>query len=350
LGEPVSRLSRNKRPHLPRRDTGRKPTACVDSATENCFWDTPTPTNPSIDEFLLAYALLNFEAMRGFSSKIFRPIRSINGYRYEIHASWRRIVGLLCITCFLSFNSAHALPPTDSKLETALLEAPADGDRGRFGETLQPPLFVGNQGLGNARSQTLSASDETSVAKKGSFVGPGPDDPLTSAIHSGTPARSVAGLRIAEAGRKLLQEGQYARALVRLERALALDANPFVYYYLALLHYRLARYQQSLNFLEVAESRLRAHSGWMTEVSSFKGTVGNALQANLSAVKTKTATPEELPHSVAETEEPRKVLALPNTDGSRVRRYLLLLDVSFLSAFGLFAVLWLSSMRNLRPR
>jgi len=67
-----------------------------------------------------------------------------------------------------------------------------------------------------------------------------------------TSAKRAAALRFAEMGRKLLRSGNYEKALVHLEKALALDPSPYIYFYLARAHYYLARYQQALNFLEKA--------------------------------------------------------------------------------------------------
>jgi hypothetical protein len=178
----------------------------------------------------------------------------------------------------------------------------------------------------------------------------GPNEPLTSAIHSGMSARSVAGLRIAEAGRKLLQRGHYAQALVQLEKALALDTNPYNYYYLGLVHYRLARYQQSLNFLEIADSRLSDEPEWQRELSALKAVVRHELQSSrVSAVRhDQTAIVERHPASLAKGElEQRMDTTEFSNRGSRARRYLLFFDLFVLLFLTAFLV---SSLRSLKPR
>ncbi|MCH6546020.1 MAG: hypothetical protein IH796_08460, partial [Deltaproteobacteria bacterium] len=47
--------------------------------------------------------------------------------------------------------------------------------------------------------------------------------------------------------------------------------NPYVYFYLAKVHFNLAHYRQSVDFLDVAEARLDSQPYWMAEVLSLKG-------------------------------------------------------------------------------
>jgi tetratricopeptide (TPR) repeat protein len=57
-----------------------------------------------------------------------------------------------------------------------------------------------------------------------------------------------------------------------LEKTIAIDStNPYGYYYLAKAHYHLGRYQESLNFLDVAESLLSGDAYWLAEVFALKG-------------------------------------------------------------------------------
>ncbi|MFQ5849424.1 MAG: tetratricopeptide repeat protein [Candidatus Binatia bacterium] len=100
----------------------------------------------------------------------------------------------------------------------------------------------------------------------------------------------AASLRLTEEGKRLLESGQYAKALDRLEKTLGVDStNPYVYYYLAKAHYHLAHYRQSLDFLEVAESLVSDQSYWLAKVHSLKGENFRALgflgQANSSYVQ-----------------------------------------------------------------
>jgi len=102
---------------------------------------------------------------------------------------------------------------------------------------------------------------------------PLPDDSslvakITAAV---TPQRAVS-LRLTEEGRKLLDAGDTAKALTRLEKTIAIDSsNPYGYFYLAKAQNRLGRYKDSLNFLEVAESRLSGEPFWLAEVHALRG-------------------------------------------------------------------------------
>jgi tetratricopeptide (TPR) repeat protein len=85
-------------------------------------------------------------------------------------------------------------------------------------------------------------------------------------------------LRSAEEGRQLLQAGDYASALLNLEKALRLDLNaPSVYFYLASAHFHLANHEESLNFLEVAASRLQNSPQWMSEILALQKRTHQAL-------------------------------------------------------------------------
>jgi tetratricopeptide repeat protein len=102
---------------------------------------------------------------------------------------------------------------------------------------------------------------------------PLPDDSsLLAKITPGTPPQRVASLRLTEDGKKLLDAGDPGKALDRLEKAIVIDStNPYGYFFLAKAHYRLGRYQQSLNFLDIAESRLSQEPFWLAEVYALKG-------------------------------------------------------------------------------
>lgn len=103
---------------------------------------------------------------------------------------------------------------------------------------------------------------------------PLPDDSsLLAKITSGTTPQRAASLRLTEEGRQLLDAGETAKALSRLERTIVIDAtNPYGYFYLAKAQHRLGRYKESLNFLDVAESRLGASEPfWLAEINALRG-------------------------------------------------------------------------------
>lgn len=113
-----------------------------------------------------------------------------------------------------------------------------------------------------------------------------PNRSLLAGISSNTTSRLAAALRFAERGRTLIQTKEYQKAISFLEKALNLDASPFIYYYLARAHYHLGNHQGSLNFLEVAESRLSAQPEWVEELAALRSAV-SAPQATQYAMSKK---------------------------------------------------------------
>jgi Tetratricopeptide repeat len=98
------------------------------------------------------------------------------------------------------------------------------------------------------------------------------DSSLLAKITPGVSPQRAASLRLTDEGSRLLDAGEPAKALARLERTIVIDAtNPYGYFYLAKAQYRLGRYGESLNFLAVAESRLSAEPFWLAEVHALRG-------------------------------------------------------------------------------
>ncbi len=98
------------------------------------------------------------------------------------------------------------------------------------------------------------------------------EESLIAKITPRTPPQRAASLRLTEEGRKFIESGDYAKALGRLEKTISIDStNPYGYYYLAQTHFRLGRHQDSLNFLDVAESLLGNEPFWLAEVFALKG-------------------------------------------------------------------------------
>ncbi len=119
------------------------------------------------------------------------------------------------------------------------------------------------------------ASKETSRDTKPpeAAAPPLPDDSsLLAKITPGTSPQRAASLRLTEEGRKLLDSGDAAKALTRLEKTIVIDStNPYGYFYLAKAQYQLRQYKESLNFLDVAESRLSGEPYWLAEVYAMRG-------------------------------------------------------------------------------
>ncbi|MSP40666.1 MAG: tetratricopeptide repeat protein [Deltaproteobacteria bacterium] len=98
------------------------------------------------------------------------------------------------------------------------------------------------------------------------------DSSLLAKITPGTSAQRAASLRLTEEGRRILDAGDPARSLTRLEKTIVIDStNPYGYYYLAKAQHRLGRHKESLNFLDVAESRLGAEPFWLSEIHALRG-------------------------------------------------------------------------------
>ena len=128
-------------------------------------------------------------------------------------------------------------------------------------------------------SRAPSSTPEETVVKERTPK-PGPvlsslrpeESSLVAMIEDQTHPRRVASLRLAEHGRRLLNEGEYKEALGQLEKSIAVDStNPYGFLYLAKAHYHMAQFQESLNFLDVAEAYLSGKSYWLAEVFALRG-------------------------------------------------------------------------------
>jgi len=98
------------------------------------------------------------------------------------------------------------------------------------------------------------------------------DSSLLAKITPGVTPQRAASLRLTEEGRKLLDAGDPAKAISRLERTIVIDStNGYGYFYLAKAQHRMGHYQESLNILEVAQSRLGGEPFWMSELYALRG-------------------------------------------------------------------------------
>lgn len=118
-------------------------------------------------------------------------------------------------------------------------------------------------------SEPRSASEATSAPTAPPLAD---DSSLLAKITPGVSPQRAASLRVTDEGRKLLDAGEPAKAMSRLERTIVIDStNGYGYFYLAKAQYRLGRYQESLNLLEVAQSRLSGETFWLAEVHALRG-------------------------------------------------------------------------------
>jgi len=134
---------------------------------------------------------------------------------------------------------------------------------------------IKEEDLKEKRSVPQAKTRDRPVRSPSSKEAPPPiadDSSLIAKITPRTPPQRAASLRLTEEGRKLIEAGDYAKALGRLEKTISIDStNPYGYFYLAQAHFHLGRYQESLNFLDVAESLLSNEPYWLAEVFAFKG-------------------------------------------------------------------------------
>lgn len=151
-------------------------------------------------------------------------------------------------------------------------------------ESKQPPLLApepnrrviifDNEALekmfGKSRRRAANENDPGKISGSSDFPAVGPNRSLLSAIGRGTSSKRAAALHLVESGRTLIQAGENRRAVSVLEKALSLEASPFVYFYLARAHYYLADYQRAAKFAEIAETLFSDQSDWSAELFKLK--------------------------------------------------------------------------------
>ena len=188
----------------------------------------------------------------------------------------------LCALCFAVVLQACAAPyargplippssgPRPPQVATAPKPAPVPESKPAVEEPnikeqdLKENRSTGRAGAGGEQTARLPPQGPTE---------PLPDDSsLVAKISPQTSPRRAASLRLTEEGKKLLAAADYSRALAPLERSIAVDStNPYGYFYLAKAQYHLGHYQESLDFLDVTESRLGAEPYWSAEVFALRG-------------------------------------------------------------------------------
>ena len=118
-------------------------------------------------------------------------------------------------------------------------------------------------------SEPRSSSEATTVPASPPLAD---DSSLLAKITPGVSPQRAASLRLTEEGRKLLDAGDPAKAITRLERTIVIDStNGYGYFYLAKAQNRMGHFQESLNILEVAQSRLGGEPFWMSELYALRG-------------------------------------------------------------------------------
>jgi hypothetical protein len=171
-------------------------------------------------------------------------------------------------------STTSASPPSSAKIPPAppppqVLE-PARSPLPQEAKIREQDLKTKELTTSPAPKETVKPS---TVVTPEANTAPLPDDgSLLAKITPGTSPQRAASLRLTEEGKKLLEAGDPAKALSRLEKTIVIDStNPYGYFYLAKSHYRLGRYKESLSFLDVAESRLSGEPFWLAEVYALRG-------------------------------------------------------------------------------
>ena len=163
-------------------------------------------------------------------------------------------------------------PPPPEAPDTSRRPVPQEGKiREQDIRTKSPtPPPAGKETKESSRQAGIGESHTTPEATVSPAL---PDDSsLLAKITPGVTPQRAASLLLTDEGRKLLDAGDAAKALTRLERTIAIDStNPYGYFYLAKAQNRLGRYKESLNFLDVAESRLSGEPFWLAEVHALRG-------------------------------------------------------------------------------
>ena len=160
------------------------------------------------------------------------------------------------------------LPPPDESARKPLPQEPKIREQ----DLKDKPQIERGPVKETKESTSLPSTGETPAAPEASPA-PLPDDSsLLAKITPGVTAQRAASLRLTEEGKKLLDSGDPAKALARLEKTIVIDStNAYGYFYLAKAQYRLGRYRESLNFLNIAESRLANEPFWLAEIHALRG-------------------------------------------------------------------------------
>ena len=163
-------------------------------------------------------------------------------------------------------SSPAPVAPPAPPIETVLKPVPQEGKiREQDIRAKTPTPAPASKDVKDPRSASESTSAPTAPPLAD-------DSSLLAKITPGVSPQRAASLRVTDEGRKLLDAGEPAKAMSRLERTIVIDStNGYGYFYLAKAQYRLGHYQESLNLLEVAQSRLSGETFWLAEVHALRG-------------------------------------------------------------------------------
>ena len=125
----------------------------------------------------------------------------------------------------------------------------------------------------NENTEGSQRATRLSIESGINFKNSQPDLPAVVWTIRSTPARRAAASRLIDTGGRQLRGGEYEKAVSNFEKALNVEANPYIYFYLAQAHYRLGHYRDALNFLEVAASWLMPQPKWAPQLVALKGQI-----------------------------------------------------------------------------
>ena len=166
-------------------------------------------------------------------------------------------------------GSQAPVPPPSAPVETVSKPVPPENKIREQDIRATPAPNVKEPGRQTSISEPRGSSEATPAPIPPPLAD---DSSLLAKITPGISPQRAASLRLTEEGRKLLDAGDPAKALTRLERTIVIDStNGYDYFYLAKAQYRLGHYQESLNLLEVAQSRLGSEPFWMSELYALRG-------------------------------------------------------------------------------
>jgi len=187
-------------------------------------------------------------------------------------------MGLMIVLTSATLIRANGDEGVDAK-QTANLSVLARSERGDVinNKTLDN-LFAEDHGPKQENENTEGCQRTTglSTASGNNFHNAQPDQPAVVWTIRSTPARRAAALRLTDTGGRLLRRGEYEKAVSNFEKALNVEANPYIYFYLAQAHYRLGHYRDALNFLEVAASWLMQQPNWAPQLVALKGQISGS--------------------------------------------------------------------------
>lgn len=142
---------------------------------------------------------------------------------------------------------------------------------------------IGEEKLGSTRPLPGDGGSVAVPGESGGHLGEAasppvaPPDPemLLALIGPTTPPQRAASLRLTDAGRRMLESGDTAGALDRIEKAVKVDpSNPHGYYWLAQVHLHNGRLDQALAFSEKSIVLFsQGDRAWLAQAYTFRASI-----------------------------------------------------------------------------